>query len=55
MGPAGVSLTFLTASSPEEHVTLAEIQASQPPTPEGEVQPKPLPFNKAEIEAFRYR
>lgn len=51
----GVSLTFVSAGSKKEGAALAAIRESQPPLEDGTQQPVPLPFNKAEIEAFRYR
>lgn len=48
-------MTFAVLTNPADAAALSEIQSTQPVLEDGRPQPVPLPFNKAEIEAFRYR
>ncbi len=54
-GASGVALTFVSVGSKIEAAALEAIQEAQGRTDAGDVQPQPLPFNRREIETFRYR
>ena len=54
-GAHGAALTFINVDNAEQAELLAGLHASLPPLDDGSVQPAELPFNKGEVEGFRYR